>query len=200
MARSIINVVRKTAASFGEGFTLNEKEQQLHYIREDLKQERAEFLAERHLHIEAEHRSAASFDKAMMTLSAASLGFSLSFINSLASEPKGVGFLYTAWITFSLALVFVTVALYQSQQAFRTACDSLEAKYLERVKPLQSEFNRLFGIESMAEEGNEAMGRTVGIENSHAETVRTLNSFAVTFFVVGTVCLVVFSISNFPNP
>ena len=176
---------------------MEENKSKIQYIREDLKQERSEYLDERKLLVGAEHMAAASFDKAMMTLAAASLGFSLTIATSVAHNPKGIGLLYTAWIMFSLALIFVTVALHQSQKAFRKACDQLEIEYLRRVKPLEREFQQFFGL---AINDDEMIEKSTVDDNHFAETTRLLNAFSVAFFIVGTVCLVAFSINNFPKP
>lgn len=67
-----------------------------------------------------QHEAAAqSFDRAVMTLAAGSLGISLAFVHDIAPSPRCVSLLATAWALLAASLLAVLVSFLTSQAALR---------------------------------------------------------------------------------
>lgn len=77
--------------------------------------------------VQADHAASRDFDRAIMTLSAAALGFSVAFLGDDATRPQHTGWLAAAWINFALSLVLITVSFLTSQRALRWEIQQLDA-------------------------------------------------------------------------
>lgn len=75
----------------------------------------------------ASHKDASgAFDRALMTLSAGSLGLSIAFVNDIAEEPTSVWVLQTSWICMGLALLFIVASFAVSVEVHRRLIDGLD--------------------------------------------------------------------------
>jgi hypothetical protein len=71
--------------------------------------------------IAADQTASRDYDKALLTLSAGSLGVSIAFIHTVAPHPKDIFWLGLAWGLFAASLVFVVSSLLTSQRELRKA-------------------------------------------------------------------------------
>lgn len=92
-------------------------------------QERQEYLEERQQFNQAEQDAARSFDLAMLILSAGAFGLSIAFVREVSPEPRLVYFLYGAWITFGISLIFILASFLLSQAAWSRQRDILDEMY-----------------------------------------------------------------------
>lgn len=156
--------------------------------REDLRQIREEYLRERRLYIDAEHKAIGSFARALLTLSAGALGLSLTFVRFAVGVPKHTGWLLATWIFFALSLVIITTALYTSHSAFQEG-RSIVRKNYEATK-----------ADYLANYGKKPRGHVyteVDKTNQAAEDTDTYNRLAFGFFICGSITLIIFVAVNF---
>jgi hypothetical protein len=137
----------------------------------ELPLERETYLEERKLLIDAEREAARSFDKAMITLCAAALGLSISFVRYVAPVPKATTLLYVAWVCFVLALIVTLFSFLTAQSAMRKQRAILD---------------RYCGKE--LSEGEK--------RNRWATCTKWLNVSSIILFISGVVFLVCFSVQN----
>jgi hypothetical protein len=71
--------------------------------------------------IAADQTASRDYDKALLTLSAGSLGVSIAFIHTVAPHPKDIFWLGLAWGLFAISLVLVVSSLLTSQHELRKA-------------------------------------------------------------------------------
>ena len=75
------------------------------------------------------HQSASdAFDRALMTLSAGSLGLSIAFVKDIAPKPTSVWSLKTSWILMGLALGFIVASFALSVEVHKRLIDGLDKK------------------------------------------------------------------------
>jgi len=134
------------------------------------------YLDERKSLNEAERESARSFDKAIITLSAGALGFSITFIRQIASDPRSdtLWFLAVAWVALGLALLAILFSFLLSQSAIRRQRDILDEEQ-ENKTPARQQVN------------------------VPAIYTNRLNWIAMGFFVIGVAFLAIFSFENLRN-
>lgn len=156
--------------------------------REDLGQIREEYLRERRLYIDAEHKAIESFARALLTLSAGALGLSLTFVRSAVAVPKYTGWLIATWILFALSLVIITTALYTSHSAFEEG-RSIVRKNYEATK---ADYLANYGREIRDHVRTEVDNR-----NQAADDTDTYNRLAFASFICGSITLIIFVIANF---
>jgi hypothetical protein len=104
--------------------------------------DRSEYLAERKLLIDAEAAAAASFDKAMLTLSAGALGLSVTFTKDLVKAPEAPWLLILAWVAYVASLMSTLVSFLLSQAAMRSRRDEWDASYGQCEKPPENHLDR----------------------------------------------------------
>lgn len=93
--------------------------------------ERQEYLEERKFLIELENQQAKSFDKAMITLSASALAFSIAFVRDFTLKPKVECLLFVAWTGFIVALLTILLSFLFSQSALRKERNIRDIEYEE---------------------------------------------------------------------
>lgn len=165
-------------------------------VREDLKELRTEYLAERKLLIEAEHSAIDSFSKAMLTLSAAFLGFSLTLIRLIEGSIEGPGWLYCSWVCFAVAVLTTVGAFFSSHHAYRASRDILDEEYSRDAARLAREIED-DGHSKGSSDSKAALDLSNGEEAK--ETIDLYNRCSLTFLVVGIISLLVFCFINLPT-
>jgi hypothetical protein len=83
--------------------------------------------------LERQRLDATQFDQAILTLSTASLGVSISFISNVVCLKTAVGLalLKLSWVCFGLAIISTVVSFMTSQRAMNTQMNYAEKYYLE---------------------------------------------------------------------
>lgn len=163
-------------------------------VREDLKQLRAEYLDERKLLIGAEHSAIDSFSKAMLTLSATSLGFSLTLIRLVGGPVHFEGWLYAAWIFFAISVLTTVAAGFSSHKAHRASRVQLGQEYNVSARRLAKELEQPAETDAEPEPAME-----IAEDTETAETIDFYNRCAFTCLGIGIACLLVFSFTNIPT-
>ena len=121
-----------------------DEEHQDSYDEPDDESERdyEQYLKERDELLKRELSNSQLFDKAILALSSAGLGFSLAFIRkgfSLA-EATPVYLLYSSWILFAVAIASTLISFFTGQCAIKKQLKLNESHYLEnKEKPSNSE-------------------------------------------------------------
>ncbi|MFI5166508.1 MAG: hypothetical protein ACHQQS_07815 [Thermoanaerobaculales bacterium] len=139
--------------------------------------DRKEYLEERRLLIDAEGESAASFDKAMITLSAGALGLSVTFIRQVVPQPRQTCLLLGAWIAYVGALLTVLVSFLLTQAAMRRQQKIIDTRETRRATGA--------GDSRLDDERNFASAWAV-----------SLSIASIVLFAVGTILLVGFCFVN----
>ena len=129
------------------------------------------YFEERKTLIEMEVRSAESFDKAMITLSAGALGLSITFLHDIAPHPRLIWLLWIAWGGFILSLLSTLLSFLLSQWACRRQRDILDSR--SRNEPQATEQ-----------------------PNRPAQATGILNWASIICFIAGVVFMAIFSIRN----
>jgi hypothetical protein len=75
------------------------------------------YISERKILLDLEGESSRGFDKAILTLSAAALGFSVAFVRDIAPRPVFVCILVIGWSLLVLSLLATLISLQTSQFA-----------------------------------------------------------------------------------
>jgi|SRR6185295_8467152 len=88
-------------------------------LLDDLKELRREYLSERDFDYRSEQQSILEYDKAMLTLSASALGFSMALISFLGKGAVGKYLIVAVWTFFLSAILSTIISLYLSHRAFR---------------------------------------------------------------------------------
>lgn len=129
------------------------------------------YLEERSALIESRNKSSKLFDRAILTLAAGAFGISLTFIQYIVPtiKPGTIHFLIFAWSFFSVSILTTLVSFLTSYTAHERQIEILEREYFD-------------GID--------------GEENRWGIITQWLNVLSISFFVVGVVCLIVFSKIN----
>lgn len=93
------------------------------------------YLEERKLLIHAEYEESRLFDKAILTLTAAAFGLSLTFIRQIVPTIKAgtVWILICAWAGFCISLLSTLISFLTSQYACSKQREILEAEYLDNM-------------------------------------------------------------------
>lgn len=150
-----------------------------------------------------ENRQIENFSKSMLAVSGVSLGFSLSYAEFVKEPYEVTGWLYSAWIFFSLSVVFTVLAFYHSSSAFRLEQERLRARLaLEDWRALEI-YNAYKERRERSAEGpvsiqSDLLAETERVEEA-SECVRLLNQLSLGAFVIGLLGLIWFSIVNFQN-
>ena len=84
-----------------------------------------------------------SLDKAILTLSTAFLGLSLSFIKDIVniSVATHVGLLQTSWVCFVVAIISTILSLISSQIAIDTQLEYARKYYLDKIDEYLEKLN-----------------------------------------------------------
>jgi hypothetical protein len=132
------------------------------------------YLQERKDLIKAEHSMYERFDKAILTLSAGALGISVTFINQIAPNPKVStwGWIFTAWLSFSLSILSTLISFLVSQKACRRQIEICEKVLLEKENSDQ--------------------------QNKLADLTQWFNYIAIVLFIIGIFALIIFCLKNLP--
>jgi hypothetical protein len=82
---------------------------------------------------DGEHVAIQEFDRAILTLSAGSLGLSLAFIKDIVplNQAVHVLFLFTSWYCFGAAILLTLVSFFASQKAFKRYQEIAYDYYME---------------------------------------------------------------------
>jgi hypothetical protein len=133
-------------------------------------------LEERKSLINASLETAKSFDKAILTLSAAAFGISLTFIRQIAPylNRNTIPLLITSWIFFALSILSTLIAFLTSQAASLRQIDILESYFSGNV-----------------EISNQS--------NAFIFWTWLFNIASIITFIIGTISLSIFSIINIYN-
>ena len=156
--------------------------------REDIRQIRQEYLDERRLYIQAEHKAVSGFARALLTLSAGALGFSLTFMRTAIEEPEYTGWLFATWVLFALSLLIITAALYSSHLAFREGRSILRANY---------EATKQDYLQNFGKPPEDHVVTKADTTNKAAEDTEHYNRLAFSCFIGGSVTLIIFVSLNF---
>ena len=98
-------------------------------LREDLRHLRDDYLKERQVLLQLKNASIHSFDKAMLTLSASALAFSISMLGILEKPLMRTEFLHGSWLLFAAAVLSTVVSLFLSHQAFHRELKRVDLNY-----------------------------------------------------------------------
>lgn len=129
------------------------------------------YLDERKALVQAELEGARGFDKYLITLAAGALALSMTFVHTIAPEPKHGVLLSFSWFLFALALVLMLSSFLASQHAYRRQRDILDALY-------------------------EADASSKSVKNAAAVIVDFLNVGALILFVLGVLLFAIFCKTN----
>jgi hypothetical protein len=155
--------------------------------REDLRQIREEYLDEREMYVQAEYSAIEGFARALLTLSGGALGFSLTYLRWAVEDPQHKGWLLAAWILFGLSLNITVAALYKSHRAFQEGRQILK----KRQRAMKEDYFHNYGKPPSEHEHTE-----IDEENKPAEVTNSFNQLSFGFFVIGSVCLLIFTSLN----
>lgn len=117
-----------------------------------------------------------NFDTAVLTLSSAFLALSITFIKDVVAPLSGASFLcflYTSWILHCLALTATVASFMVGQSSYRALISAAESYYLK-----------------------EDTG-AYNVSVTSAKRLEILNNLNGGLFIVGTIFLLVFVITNF---
>lgn len=114
----------------------------------------------------------ASFDRAVLTLSTAMLGLSMSFIKDVVATLSWPVLLYLSWLLFCAAIVLTLISFLQSQKSMDLQHKDAEDYYLRCQ--------------------NDAISRP----NPYSERIKRMNNWSCWTFVLGIVSTVIFVIFN----
>lgn len=125
-------------------------------------------LEERKTLVEAGKESLQQFDKTILTLAAAALGLSISFIDKIAPKPipGTICYLIISWGCFCLSILLTLISFLTSYYA------------------CQKQIEILF-------EQNNKQGK-----NIYSNVTMWLNYISIAFFMLGVIFLIIFSILN----
>jgi len=148
--------------------------------------ERQEYLDERKLLIEGEHRVAERLDNALVWLSGSALALSITFASQISPNPgKSTSWLLAgAWAAFGFGVVLTLGSMYASQYAYGRQRKILDARYLAQVG-----------------NGSEGGTDTEKTNDNRARTwVNWLTGSGFGCFVIGLLCLVMVMCLNLLDP
>ncbi len=152
--------------------------------------DRSEYLENRKSLIDMEFNLANNFDKYMLTLSAGSLGITITFCREIAKIPISCPWLLIlSWAGFILAILCILVGLHKSQDCLRIRREISDLKYKQK-KP---------------ENGNKELQDQILTEIKGAQNrwkyydwwVTKLNWTAIISFVTGVILVILFTAFNF---
>lgn len=83
-------------------------------------------LEERNRLIASHQDASDSFDRALMTLSAGSLGLSIAFVKDIDPDPVAVAVLEASWILMGFALFFIVFSFAASVEVHKRLIDGLD--------------------------------------------------------------------------
>jgi uncharacterized BrkB/YihY/UPF0761 family membrane protein len=90
---------------------------------------RQEYLELRKAYIEGEQQAYQSFDSALITLSSAILGLSVTFTQAFVQNPQGTRLLFSGWTCLIGTLILTLTSFLTSQSAFRAQRENLDRMY-----------------------------------------------------------------------
>ena len=150
--------------------------------------ERQEYLDERKLLIEGEHRVAERLDNALVWLSGSALALSITFASQISPNPgKSTSWLLAgAWAAFGFGVVLTLGSMYASQYAYGRQRKILDARY-------------------RTQSGNESERgtHTEEMKTNHNQVrtwVNWLTGSGFGCFVIGLLCLVMVMCLNLLDP
>ena len=166
-------------------------------FRRDLDSLRAEYLAERHQVSKDRYAAAQDFDKALLTLSASSLGFSVAILNWIESPIKDEFLIQISWVMFMCAVMATVLALFLSYHAFDQEIKDVDLKYQANVETCLAthEIGEVWhsGQTSGVVSKQSTLGRIVTSAKKHLPiAIETANVLAVLLLFSGVICLVCF--------
>ena len=138
---------------------------------------RQTYLDQRGMLIKEEYESAHRFDKILVTLSSGALGLSITFIKQMVPDnipAKAKAALYLAWAGFICALLSILLGYLTSQAGMRKQRAILDNSY---------------------KTGESAKHK----KNTPATLTKWLSWVSLAFFIIGVVCLAIFSYKNLPG-
>ena len=143
------------------------------YSDEEIEGNYDQYIESRNKLHERQFSNSQLFDKAILALSSAGLGFSLAFIRKGVSiaETTQVYLLYASWLLFFLAIAFTLVSFFTSNSAIKKQLKSDEAYYFENKS-----------------DDSKDLGRKTEL----------LTLFSMLFYLFAIVCVILFTILN-PN-
>ena len=127
------------------------------------------YFRERTTLIDMEQKSADQHDKAILTLTAGALGLSITFLDKIAANPlpETLFLVGLSWLLFILAIICIVASFLTSQSACRRQRELLDGEYSTGLVPDEN--------------------------NRPADWTRYLNIGAYGLFVLGVICLALFS-------
>lgn len=162
--------------------------------REDLRANvvrvREEYLKEREAATQGEYSAMREFDKAMLTLSAGALGFSLSLLPLMGGGAHSYRLLFIAWLLFGAAILSTILSLFVSHLAFRKQRVLVTQDYRENLRRIK---------EAFAGSADFAIPQGIRIKvrrRWEPKTVRILNGSSIVSFLAALVLLISFAAIN----
>jgi hypothetical protein len=131
----------------------------------------AEVIATRDKLYEAEQKIGSSFDTHLLTLASGALAVSIGFVEKIASSPHWTIFLFCSWAAFAACILTNLLAILTAQESI----------------------NRHSVLNKLAYEHGEG---NYDNTNRFERRVGRLNWAALSFFIVGVLLIVVFSVVN----
>ena len=135
--------------------------------KEITEKEYSTYINERSFLTNAKFQGSISFAKAILTLSAGALGFSVNFVKQVFPyiEPYSKKYILIAWIGFGMSAILILISYLLSQYAASEGIKVLEAYYYD---------------------SNE-------IKNKYNVWIRFLNIMSILSFLIGAASLIYFS-------
>jgi hypothetical protein len=131
----------------------------------------AEVIATRDKLHEAEQKIGSSFDTHLVTLASGALAVSIGFVEKIATSPQWTIFLFCSWAAFAACILTNLLAILTSQESI----------------------NRHSVLNKLAYEHGEG---NYDNTNRFERRVGHLNWAALSFFIMGVILIVVFSVVN----
>jgi hypothetical protein len=106
---------------------------------------RSEYLEARKDYVEGEQQAYRSFDNAIMTLSSAILGLSITFTQAFTTNPQYKEVLFISWCSLIIALISTVSSIWLSQISFRAQRAILDRLY-EKSKTRVNYWDKIVGF------------------------------------------------------
>ena len=155
------------------------------------------YLSERTRLSAAKQDQSKSYDQTVLTYSAGAIALSITFLEKVVKTANGIGWLYTSWILFALAMITTLYSHLASQKAFEREIETFDARYRQLIglKPVDAAAEQtVWGVtypwlKTLAAMFSPAL-------NSFSTAVKWLNRFSGALFFAGIVCFATFAIQN----
>ncbi len=159
-------------------------------LRANVVRVREEYLKERDAATQGEYSAMRDFDKAMLTLSAGALGFSISLLPLMGAGVQSYRLLFLAWLFFGVAVLSTVLSLFVSHLAFRKQRLFVVQDYRDNLRRIKEAFAGSADFEI-------PQGRPISVKSRwEPKAVRILNASSIASFVAALVLLISFAALN----